>query len=202
MSFSDRFNLLSDDVFDPPSTTAQGPAYNDDAADLLEPFPLLARSGHKTEELLRDFMEMALQQVERDEQCSITSSSKRCADIDLLPGAKRSRFDGDFNESTTAMGMVNHNNDSDELISRFRPHHQQQWDTQFLALLEFKQAWGHCCVPHAHAENPVLSRWVKRQRYQYKLRHEGKSSTRSHSAPKQCWFRLGFSWCRLGRTIA
>lgn len=32
-------------------------------------------------------------------------------------------------------------------------------------------------VPHTYKENPPLARWVKRQRYQYKLKVEGKIST-------------------------
>jgi hypothetical protein len=32
-------------------------------------------------------------------------------------------------------------------------------------------------VPHTYAENPPLARWVKRQRYQYKLKIESKQST-------------------------
>ena len=35
----------------------------------------------------------------------------------------------------------------------------------------------HSQVPHTYAENPPLARWVKRQRYQYKLKIENKQST-------------------------
>jgi hypothetical protein len=43
--------------------------------------------------------------------------------------------------------------------------------------MEFKQQKGHCCVPNTFEKNPALARWVKRQRYQYKLKIEGKEST-------------------------
>ncbi|CAJ1967312.1 unnamed protein product [Cylindrotheca closterium] len=60
---------------------------------------------------------------------------------------------------------------------RFRDYQENQWQKQFQALLEFKQKHGHCCVPNKHNENPVLGRWVKRQRYQHKLLQQGKKST-------------------------
>ncbi|CAJ1968149.1 unnamed protein product [Cylindrotheca closterium] len=61
---------------------------------------------------------------------------------------------------------------------RFRNHQEKQWQKQFQALLEFKQKHGHCCVPNKYDENPVLGRWVKRQRYQHKLLlQQGKKST-------------------------
>ncbi|CAJ1968165.1 unnamed protein product [Cylindrotheca closterium] len=60
---------------------------------------------------------------------------------------------------------------------RFRNYQEEQWQNQFQALLEFKQKHGHCCVPNKHDENPVLGRWVKRQRYQHKLLQQGKKST-------------------------
>ncbi len=47
----------------------------------------------------------------------------------------------------------------------------------FDELITFKKERGHCCVPHTFKENPALARWVKRQRYQYKLKNEGKAST-------------------------
>jgi hypothetical protein len=60
---------------------------------------------------------------------------------------------------------------------RFRPYQAEQWTVKFAELLEFKEHKGHCCVPHTFEDSPALARWVKRQRYQYKLRIEGKLST-------------------------
>mmetsp|Transcript_25616 Transcript_25616/g.71571 ORF Transcript_25616/g.71571 Transcript_25616/m.71571 type:complete len:591 (+) Transcript_25616:373-2145(+) len=66
---------------------------------------------------------------------------------------------------------------ADDDKNRFRPYQSEQWSEKFDELLEFKKNRGHCCVPHTFEENPALARWVKRQRYQYKLKNEGKQST-------------------------
>eukprot|EP00934_Nitzschia_sp_Nitz4_P003011 Nitzschia sp. Nitz4//scaffold72_size95085//27259//28863//NITZ4_004750-RA/size95085-snap-gene-0.115-mRNA-1//1//CDS//3329557345//3001//frame0 len=60
---------------------------------------------------------------------------------------------------------------------RFRPYQYEQWTEKFQELCEYRRAEGHCQVPHTYMENPPLARWVKRQRYQYKLKMEGKTST-------------------------
>jgi hypothetical protein len=65
----------------------------------------------------------------------------------------------------------------EEEARRFRPYQAELWTVKFAELLEFKQQKGHCCVPYTYGENPALARWVKRQRYQYKLKIEGKQST-------------------------
>jgi hypothetical protein len=48
---------------------------------------------------------------------------------------------------------------------------------KFNDLCFFKQQHGHCHVPHTYEANPSLAQWVKRQRYQFKLKMEGKRST-------------------------
>ena len=51
---------------------------------------------------------------------------------------------------------------------RLRPFQVEQWSKMYAALIEFKQIFGHCSVPHNYPENQELARWVKRQRYQWK----------------------------------
>jgi hypothetical protein len=60
---------------------------------------------------------------------------------------------------------------------RFRPYQAGQWAEKFKELCEYRQSMGHCLVPHTYSENLALARWVKRQRYQYKLMVEKKQST-------------------------
>lgn len=60
---------------------------------------------------------------------------------------------------------------------RFRPYQYEQWTEKFQDLISFRKEKGHCQVPHTYKENPALARWVKRQRYQYKLKVDGKMST-------------------------
>ena len=52
---------------------------------------------------------------------------------------------------------------------------------------------GNCLVPNAFAENPKLAKWVKRQRYQYKLKQNKSHSTLSDARQNKLE-DLGFVW--------
>ncbi|KAG7374858.1 helicase domain protein [Nitzschia inconspicua] len=52
---------------------------------------------------------------------------------------------------------------------RLREFQVEQWKRMYQALVLFKKENGHCSVPHNYEQNPELARWVKRQRYQFKL---------------------------------
>jgi hypothetical protein len=60
---------------------------------------------------------------------------------------------------------------------RFRSYQTGQWADKYNELCQYRQQKGHCLVPHTYQDNLSLARWVKRQRYQYKLKLEVKSST-------------------------
>ena len=79
------------------------------------------------------------------------------------------------------------------LEHRFRDYQSEQWSAKFQELQGYRSLYGHCCVPHTFKEAPSLARWVKRQRYQYKLLHEGKPSTltRERIAALE---HIGFVW--------
>jgi hypothetical protein len=84
--------------------------------------------------------------------------------------------------------------DEEVLVARrFRPYQAEQWTVKFAELLEFKEQKGHCCVPHTFEKNPALARWVKRQRYQYKLKIDGNISTMTHERI-QALEEHGFIW--------
>lgn len=72
-------------------------------------------------------------------------------------------------------------------------YHQQQWKKQLKGLLNFKDERGHCSVPYAYDGNPTLARWVKRQRYQYKLKQQGKISTITDERIQELE-SVGFVW--------
>jgi hypothetical protein len=61
----------------------------------------------------------------------------------------------------------------------FRIYQLDQWAERSEDLLHFKAETGHCLVPHDYPPNQKLARWVKRQRYQYKLKNTGRASTSS-----------------------
>jgi Helicase associated domain len=84
--------------------------------------------------------------------------------------------------------------DDNELSGwRFRPYQAGQWCEKFEELCEYSEKMGHCLVPHTFSENLPLARWVKRQRYQYKLMKEGKSSTMTEERVLALE-KVGFVW--------
>lgn len=60
---------------------------------------------------------------------------------------------------------------------RFREYQAESWSEKFEELCAFRRKYGHCHVPHYFSESFTLAQWVKRQRYQYKLKLDGKRST-------------------------
>jgi hypothetical protein len=83
---------------------------------------------------------------------------------------------------------------------RLRPYQAGQWNTKFKELCQYREEHGNCLVPHNYNPNMLLARWVKRQRYQYKLHKEGKSSTMTEeriaalSAVGFVWDSQGSAW--------
>jgi hypothetical protein len=74
-----------------------------------------------------------------------------------------------------------------------RPYQEEQWKISFKEVIAFKEKYGHCCIPHDYEASPALCRWVKRQRYQYKLKKEGKVSALNESRKIQLQ-DIGFVW--------
>jgi Helicase associated domain len=89
--------------------------------------------------------------------------------------------------------LENSNEDSSESDRRFRPYQAGQWSEKFVELCKFKERTGHCLVPHTYQENLALARWVKRQRYQYKLMLECKATTMTPERVKAL-DEIGFVW--------
>ena len=113
--------------------------------------------------------------------------------------------------------------DGEDAEKHLSPFQSQQWDEHFKQLVKFRSengklsgvllfSWklksrfqqithvsyhfviGHCNVPqHTHIDNPKLARWVKRQRYQYKLRIEGKPSNMTKER-LVALDKIGFVW--------
>jgi hypothetical protein len=93
--------------------------------------------------------------------------------------------------------QVDDNKSEGESLSedrRFRSYQAEQWADRFAELCAFQKEKGNCQeVPHCYPKNPALSRWVKRQRYQHKLKTEGKSSTMADERIEQLE-KIGFVW--------
>lgn len=76
---------------------------------------------------------------------------------------------------------------------RFREYQAEIWSEKFEDLCEFRRFYGHCHVPHYYQRNAPLAQWVKRQRYQYKLKVDGKRSTLSDERVRLL-NKIGFIW--------
>merc|ERR1719464_1738791 len=67
----------------------------------------------------------------------------------------------------------------DDKKIKFHAFQTENWTEKFKTLLQFREKHGHCFVPFYYSENPTLAQWSRRQRYQYKLKMDGKKSTLS-----------------------
>ena len=65
---------------------------------------------------------------------------------------------------------------------RFRSYQCDIWNERFQELVEFKNTFGHCLVPHNWSGNVPLAQWVKRQRYQYKLLNSNDKSKKQNTS--------------------
>jgi hypothetical protein len=72
-------------------------------------------------------------------------------------------------------------------------NHGAAWGDRLSELADYRKIHGHCNVPHHYSENSRLGYWVARQRKQYKLHLEGKTSQMT-PFPIQELVSLGFEW--------
>ena len=81
----------------------------------------------------------------------------------------------------------------EESSPRFRPYQSGNWMKRYQELVDFKRKHGHCMVPNNFKANPSLAEWVKRQRYQYKLKNLGQHNSMTQQR-LQMLEKLGFVW--------
>eukprot|EP00980_Cylindrotheca_fusiformis_P011590 scaffold2744_cov136-Cylindrotheca_fusiformis.AAC.7 len=93
----------------------------------------------------------------------------------------------------TKRRKLSNNSPSEEQHSQFNEHHDSLWREQFQKLIAFKECSGHCFVPVQYSENRQLARWVKRQRHEYKMFQDGKTSA-TDSNRIQSLESIGFVW--------
>jgi len=104
-----------------------------------------------------------------DENSSSSSASLSAVDsLDGEGGGKRGRADSGV--SSSGEKPTKRRSSS----SRVQQQQEDKWNKHFQQLCEFQKTYGHANVPHNYNDNPVLARWVKRQRHQYRLQKEGR----------------------------
>ena len=148
--------------------------------DLLTPLPLSIESNHFMDDKLKS-------------RTDAQKSDKNNADNDN--GSAFSTGSASLSRSSS-MAWSNDDFEEDDSVSTTTPQgtqRQDQWRMKYKELEDFYKLHGHCLVPHRWSQNKSLSQWVKRQRYQYKLLVEGKSSTMNEERIKEL-SKLDFQW--------
>ena len=103
---------------------------------------------------------------------------------------------GNKRSSDTGGGLTSDEDDDDDgsiTGLKFRAYQAENWTEKFEELIEYRNQFGNCLVPNAFTDNRALAQWVKRQRYQYKLKMEGKRSTMSDERI-EALEDVGFIW--------
>lgn len=105
-----------------------------------------------------------------------------------------------FDESNTASPLyllddtgISHAPKKPQTGFRIRSYQADLWDDKFEELKVFRERFEHCLVPHNWCENIPLAQWVKRQRYQFKLKQRGGHSTMTDER-QQALEDMGFVW--------
>jgi Helicase associated domain len=79
-------------------------------------------------------------------------------------------------------------------VCRFRSYQSKLWQTKFKELCSHRRKYGSCVIPHQHMGAIAgLSKWIRRQRYQYKLLQQGKHSTLTQERVAALQ-EIGFVW--------
>ena len=118
-----------------------------------------------------------------EESSSLSSSSSEVQSVrDASGNVNRLGFNSD---STNTNGDV---------IPRFHPHHEKQWQEMYDELVKFHKKHGHCIVPYDQVDCQRLSGWVQRQRYQHTLMLEGKPATTMTPARVDALNKIDFVW--------
>eukprot|EP00538_Stauroneis_constricta_P011409 CAMPEP_0119556036 /NCGR_PEP_ID=MMETSP1352-20130426/8089_1 /TAXON_ID=265584 /ORGANISM="Stauroneis constricta, Strain CCMP1120" /LENGTH=660 /DNA_ID=CAMNT_0007602925 /DNA_START=261 /DNA_END=2243 /DNA_ORIENTATION=- len=108
---------------------------------------------------------------------------------------KRTMIQGDLVMSSPDAAAATTSKNSTTINSkfRFRSYQSEMWQERLEELQKFRKENGHCLVPHNWSVNLPLAQWVKRQRYQMKLKLEGKHSTMT-TERQEILENLGFIW--------
>jgi hypothetical protein len=146
---------------------------------VVKDMPLTDSSWHKDATFKSLFVPLVLPITKRSFTYSIASSTLRAEKVLKKHRMSCNPTEPEVQSSNGIPSQHEECYDSDDMDpkERFRSYQAQQWNERFADLEEFRNKNGHCLVPHNFAENPSLAQWVKRQRYQYKLKEERKHST-------------------------
>ena len=132
----------------------------------------------------------------------VVKDKKKLSLYDLQKAAKASPKKKNSTSSKVGSGKKGNKNDESEILApyrakagpKFRKYQAENWSQRISELKQFVQKHGHCVVPHDYPKNQVLSRWAKRQRYQYKLYQAGSLRSSMNKDRVNALEDLGFCW--------
>eukprot|EP00980_Cylindrotheca_fusiformis_P001371 scaffold344_cov130-Cylindrotheca_fusiformis.AAC.2 len=139
-----------------------------------------AQSSHSSTDLafaqsLHELLSAGMHHGAGQSRTPICSPSDNSGTSKHQPSLSFDQSSFEQNEPRQVMDSSYQEYGDDELsIAYARKYDDEKWNEYLQELLAFKTKWGHCCVPYRYKPNPALSRWVRRQRYQYKLKQDGK----------------------------
>jgi hypothetical protein len=154
----------------------------DEEENINDSYDWIATDDHEDEDLYSSLSRPLKRRKQTDVEGMIAlhTSSAPCVSPPLSPSSSSS-----LSEKSAS------NASSDEV--RFRGYQADQWMERFEDLRSFKAEFGNCLVPHSYPPNQQLAQWVKRQRYQYKLKSENRHSTLTVERQQELE-DLGFVW--------
>ncbi|CAJ1951438.1 unnamed protein product [Cylindrotheca closterium] len=164
----------------------------------MEPLPLRSHNQRPSEDCLSSStMNPNVPTAEANLLCESLIDMLHPLMMDLV-GSKRSSEDlvSNIVQGPCKRQRTSHVQDfpGEESTARFRPYQEKQWQAQFRKLVQFKLVNGHCCVPHSYSSDPILARWVKRQRYQYKKFRDCDPTSTMTTRRIQELESIGFVW--------
>lgn len=139
--------------------------------------------------ILRTMRALQLQQQQQHQESARSQTTAMPQSQGQHPSPRRFNGYGDVSDDDGA--SIASGDDSGGLS--FRAYQAENWTEKFEELIEFRQHYGHCLVPNCFPENAALAQWVKRQRYQYKLKVENKRSAMSEERV-HALEEFGFIW--------
>jgi hypothetical protein len=161
--------------------------FDDYSVEVLEPTPI----GYANIKIVEHIPLMAATWLEEGYLSSFLTLLQEPKVQGGAPALTKRTADDDDDDDDSSSVTSSSKNCSDE--SNFKASQLVQWTARFEDLVAFRNKYNHCLVPLTWPENPGLAHWIKRQRYQYSLKQEGKHSTLSPDR-EEALSKLGFIW--------
>ena len=140
-----------------------------------------------------------LRQLLPTESTPMNTSSWSYKDLNVTRSKELNSIGQSWEELVLKAGTHRPSKDEMAALSCLRVQQSEKWNKHFQELVQYHHEHGNFLVPHGWNQNPRLAQWVKRQRYQYKIKKRGKHSTLTDER-EAALNSLGFVWDSHGAT--